>query len=84
MEELREATRAHLEGREYQHTVLPHPYAFNVFSHNTRVDPGTGYNEEETKVMQEARKIFGEPNSARERDLRTRTGAACALCRADL
>jgi aspartate-semialdehyde dehydrogenase len=62
MEELREATRAHLEGREYRHTVLPHPYAFNVFSHNTRVDPGTGYNEEETKVMQEARKIFGEPN----------------------
>jgi aspartate-semialdehyde dehydrogenase len=62
MEELREATRAHLEGREYRHTVLPHPYAFNVFSHNTRVDPATGYNEEETKVMQEARKIFGEPN----------------------
>ena len=62
MEELREATRAHLEGREYQHKVLPHPYAFNVFSHNTRVDPDTGYNEEETKVMQEARKIFGEPN----------------------
>ncbi len=62
MEELVEATRAHLEGREYQHKVLPHPYAFNVFSHNTRVDPGTGYNEEETKVMQEARKIFGEPN----------------------
>jgi aspartate-semialdehyde dehydrogenase len=62
MEELREATRAHLEGREYRHTVLPHPYAFNVFSHNTRVDPATGYNEEETKVMQEARKIMGEPN----------------------
>jgi len=62
MEELREATRAQLEGREYHHTVLPHPYAFNVFSHNTRVDPATGYNEEETKVMQEARKIFGEPN----------------------
>jgi aspartate-semialdehyde dehydrogenase len=62
MEELRESTRAHLEGREYQHKVLPHPYAFNVFSHNSRVDPGTGYNEEETKVMQEARKIFGEPN----------------------
>jgi aspartate-semialdehyde dehydrogenase len=62
MEELREATRAHLEGREYRHTVLPHPYAFNVFSHNTRIDPETGYNEEETKVMQEARKILGEPN----------------------
>ncbi len=62
MEELRAATRAHLEGREYRHTVLPHPYAFNVFSHNTRVDPATGYNEEETKVMQEARKIFGDPS----------------------
>ena len=62
MEELQEATRAHLEGREYQHKVLPHPYAFNVFSHNTKVDPVTGYNDEETKVMNEARKIFGEPN----------------------
>ena len=62
MQELREATRAHLEEREYQHTVLPHPYAFNVFSHNTKVDPLTGYNEEETKVMQETRKIFGDPD----------------------
>ena len=61
MEELREATRAHLAGQEYRHTVLPHPYAFNVFSHNTRIDAVTGYNEEETKVMQETRKIFGAP-----------------------
>jgi len=62
MAELREATRAHLEDREYRHTVLPHPYAFNVFSHNTRIDPVTGYNEEETKVMNETRKIFGDPD----------------------
>jgi len=62
MEELSESTRAYLEGRPFQPKVLPHPYAFNVFSHNTRVDPETGYNEEETKVMQECRKIFGEPN----------------------
>ena len=61
MHELQESTRAHLSGVDYQHTVLPHPYAFNVFSHNTRVDPSTGYNEEETKVMQETRKIFNEP-----------------------
>ncbi|HTV52611.1 MAG TPA: aspartate-semialdehyde dehydrogenase [Steroidobacteraceae bacterium] len=60
MQELREATRAHLEGREFRHTVLPHPYAFNVFSHNTRIDPASGYNEEETKVMNETRKIFGD------------------------
>jgi aspartate-semialdehyde dehydrogenase len=61
MEELSESTRAHLEGRAFTPKVLPHPYAFNVFSHNTKVDPETGYNEEETKVMQETRKIFGEP-----------------------
>jgi aspartate-semialdehyde dehydrogenase len=61
MEELRESTRAHLEGRQYPNTVLPHPYAFNLFSHNTRVDPETGYNGEETKVINETRKIFGDP-----------------------
>jgi aspartate-semialdehyde dehydrogenase len=61
MEELRESTRAYLEGRSYLPKVLPHPYAFNLFSHNTRVDPATGYNDEETKVHQETAKIFGDP-----------------------
>ena len=61
MEELRESTRAYLEDRPYQQRVLPHPYAFNVFSHNTRIDPVTGYNEEEIKVREETRKIFGDP-----------------------
>ncbi|HVN44635.1 MAG TPA: aspartate-semialdehyde dehydrogenase [Steroidobacteraceae bacterium] len=61
MEELRESTRASLEGRAYAPRVLPHPYAFNLFSHNTRIDPATGYNDEETKVIQETRKIFADP-----------------------
>ena len=60
MEELLESTRAYLDGRAYQHKVLPHPYAFNLFSHNTSIDPATGYNDEETKVIQETRKIFGD------------------------
>ena len=60
MEELRESTHASLEGRAFEPRVLPHPYAFNIFSHNTRVDPENGYNEEETKVMQEMRKIFAD------------------------
>jgi aspartate-semialdehyde dehydrogenase len=60
MEELRESTRAHLENREYANTVLPHPYAFNLFSHNSTIDPATGYNEEETKMVQETKKIFGD------------------------
>ncbi len=69
MEELRESTRAYLEGRSYDNKVLPHPYAFNLFSHNTRVDPASGYNEEELKVIQETRKIFG--------DTQIRVSATC-------
>ena len=64
MEELRESTRAYLEGRKFEPKVLPHPYAFNAFSHNTKIDPATGYNEEETKVMNETRKIFGDKDIA--------------------
>jgi aspartate-semialdehyde dehydrogenase len=64
MEELRESTRAYLEGREFAPKVLPHPYAFNAFSHNTKIDPVTLHNEEETKVINETRKIFGDPNIA--------------------
>ena len=62
MEELRESTRAHLEGRAYENTVLPHPYAFNLFSHNAKVDLETGYNEEETKMIKETQKIFADPD----------------------
>jgi aspartate-semialdehyde dehydrogenase len=58
MEELVESTRASLEGHAYQQKVLPHPYAFNLFNHNTAIDPETGYNDEETKVIKETRKIF--------------------------
>ena len=64
MEELRESTRAYLEGRKFEHKVLPYPYAFNAFSHNTKIDPKTAHNEEETKVINETRKIFGDPNIA--------------------
>jgi len=64
MEELRESTRAYLEGRKFEHKVLPHPYAFNAFSHNTKIDPKTGHNEEETKVINETHKIFADPSIA--------------------
>ncbi len=36
MEELTESTRAHLNGEAYAPKVMPHPYAFNLFNHNTR------------------------------------------------
>jgi aspartate-semialdehyde dehydrogenase len=62
MEELRQSTKAHLAERPFQPKVLKHDYAFNLFSHNTKVDLVTGYNEEETKVVNETRKIFAEPD----------------------
>ena len=58
MDELVESTRAHLNGEAFTPRVMPHPYAFNLFNHNTAIDPATGYNDEETKVINETRKIF--------------------------
>jgi aspartate-semialdehyde dehydrogenase len=61
MTELVESTRAYLENKDYKRNIFPHPYAFNLFSHNSKVDPATGYNEEEIKMANETRKIFADP-----------------------
>jgi aspartate-semialdehyde dehydrogenase len=61
MEELREGTRAHLDGEDFEPQILPHSYAFNVFSHNSDIDPDTGYNGEELKVIAETRRILSQP-----------------------
>jgi aspartate-semialdehyde dehydrogenase len=61
MEELLAGTRAYLAGEAFTPRVLSVDYAFNLFSHNTAVDPETLYNDEETKLAQETRKIFGAP-----------------------
>lgn len=62
MEELRAATAAHLDGRPFEPRVLPHPYAFNLFSHNADVDAASGYNGEELKAIAETRRILGTPD----------------------
>ena len=62
MEELRQSTRAALAGESFTPRVLRHPYAFNLYSHDTAVDPATVANEEETKVMRELRKIMRSPD----------------------
>jgi aspartate-semialdehyde dehydrogenase len=69
MDELVAATRAHLSGESFAPQVLLHPYAFNLFSHDTAIDLATGYNGEETKVINETRKIFG--------DAEIRVGVTC-------
>ena len=38
--------------------MFPEPCAFNVFSHNSTVDAGTGLNVEEQKLIDETRKIW--------------------------
>ncbi len=62
MDELFESTKAFVEGRPFAPKVLPHPYAFNVFSHNDKIDLSTGYNYEEEKAMAESKKIMGDPD----------------------
>jgi aspartate-semialdehyde dehydrogenase len=59
MKELEEETLAHLENRPYQRTVMPHPYAFNLFAHNSPLDQN-GYVEEELKMLYETRKILND------------------------
>lgn len=63
MEELRTQTLDVLEGRDAIPHVLPHPYAFNLFSHNTAIDE-TGSNGEEAKVMAECRRMLEQPDLA--------------------
>jgi aspartate-semialdehyde dehydrogenase len=57
MQELEEETRARLESRPFTPTVIPIPYAFNLFPHNSPMTE-SGYCEEEIKMVKETRKIF--------------------------
>lgn len=57
MRELEEETRAYLENRPFTRTVIPHPYAFNLFPHNSPLNED-GYAEEEVKMHEETRKIL--------------------------
>ncbi len=61
MQELLEQTNDVLRDRAIMPRVFPHPIAFNLFSHNTKIDD-TGYNEEERKMIYELRKILHDPN----------------------
>ncbi len=60
MEELRDQTRDVLDGKPAQPKIFKEPYAFNLFSHNSALDPVTGLNVEEQKMILESHKIWGE------------------------
>ena len=61
MDELVRETAAYLQGEDFRRTVIPHPYAFNLFPHNSPMTD-TGYCEEEIKMVKETHKIFHDPS----------------------
>jgi len=61
MQELEDQTRDTLDGKEIVPKIMPHPYAFNLFSHNTAINEH-GYNDEEWKVIAESRKMLEMPD----------------------
>ncbi len=63
MLELENQAREILSGKKPTCNAFPYQIAFNVFSHNSALGPN-GYNEEETKMVKETRKIFDCPSIA--------------------
>lgn len=61
MEEMKKQARAILEGQEPIAEIFPYPLAFNLFPHNSKLND-QGYCEEEMKMVNETRKIFGVPD----------------------
>ncbi|XGV96813.1 MAG: aspartate-semialdehyde dehydrogenase [Leptolyngbya sp. BL-A-14] len=61
MEEVKTQSQAILNGQEPVAELFPYPLAFNLFPHNSKLNE-QGYCEEEMKMVNETRKIFGTPN----------------------
>ncbi len=61
MEEVKTQTQAILQGQEPVAELFPYPLAFNLFPHNSPLNEA-GYCEEEMKMINETRKIFGAPD----------------------
>ncbi len=61
MKELEEETAAVLNNKPYERTVFTHPYAFNLFTHNSTLTEN-GYVEEELKMVFETHKILEDPS----------------------
>jgi aspartate-semialdehyde dehydrogenase len=58
MEEVKSQAQAVLQGEEPTTEIFPYPLAFNLFPHNSPFNQA-GYCEEEMKMVNETRKIFG-------------------------
>ena len=56
--ELHSQTRAYHAGTNCPKKIFPCSCAFNVFEHESIIDPATGFNGEETKIIDETQKIW--------------------------
>ncbi len=61
IDELREQSRAVLEGEPPTAGVYPHPIAFNVLAQAGSFPDGDDHTDEERKLINETRKILGDP-----------------------
>ncbi|MCX6987897.1 MAG: aspartate-semialdehyde dehydrogenase [Chlamydiae bacterium] len=59
MQDLIGETQSHFSGEVYQRSVIPFPYAFNLFLHNSPL-LDSDYCEEEMKMVHETRKILND------------------------
>lgn len=69
IDELREQSRAVLDGEQPQASIYPHPIAFNVLAQAGSFPDGDDHTDEEHKLINETRKILG--------DERIRVSATC-------
>lgn len=58
--ELDDQVKAYAAGKPIVKNKFPHQIVNNLFSHNSKIAEN-GYNEEENKMVNETRKIFGDP-----------------------
>ncbi len=61
MQELEDQSRDLLQGKPARTEVFPYPIAFNLFPHNSPIQPNH-YCQEEMKMLNESRKIMGDPD----------------------
>jgi len=58
MAELEQQAADWVDKKPLTQDIFGRQYIFNLFSHNSAIDPETLYNEEETKMIKETKKIF--------------------------
>jgi aspartate-semialdehyde dehydrogenase len=61
IDELREQSRAVLDGEQPAASVYPHPIAFNALAQAGSFPDGDDHTDEERKLINETRKILGDP-----------------------